>query len=115
MGWNADGTAITGKLGRTTTVEEAYKAARGCGISLLKQMKPACDGDLTRVQRIVKLEGFVNCTEDFTQHPAVINGCSDFMAEIFGAAVGTHSRTAVGVTSLPLGAVVEVSAIFEIA
>lgn len=108
------GGVIAGKLGAGMSVEEGAKAARACGVNLIAQMKAACGGDLDRVARVVKLTGFVNGTPDFTDHPRVINGCSDLMVEVFGDR-GRHSRAAVGVSGLPLGAAVEVEAIFEIA
>ena len=110
---NADG-FITGQLGNGTTVEDGYAAARNCGLALIAQAREACGGDLDKVARVVKLGGFVNCTADFTQHPAVINGASDLMVEVFGDA-GRHARAAVGSASLPLGVSVEVEAVFELA
>lgn len=104
---------IAGKLGAGMSVEDGAKAARACGVNLIAQMKAACGGDLDRVARVVKLNGFVNGAPDFTDHPKVINGCSDLMVEVFGDK-GRHSRAAVGVSGLPLGAAVEVEAIFEI-
>lgn len=92
---------------------QAQAAARMCGINLLAQAK-AATGDLDRVKRVVKLVGFVNSAPDFTQQPVVVNGCSDLMKDVFGAA-GEHARSAVGVSALPLGVMVEVEAIFEIA
>jgi enamine deaminase RidA (YjgF/YER057c/UK114 family) len=109
-----DGGLIIGKLGGGTTIEEGQAAARTCAIAILAQLKAACRGDLDRVARAVKLTGFVNATPDFTDHPAVINGASDLIAEVFGER-GAHSRAAVGVASLPLGVAVEVEGIFEIA
>ncbi|NQV43871.1 MAG: RidA family protein [Rhodospirillales bacterium] len=105
---------FVGKLGDTLSVEEGYQAARLCGVNLIAQMRAACDGDLDRVKRVVRLGGFVNSTPDFTDHPKVINGASDLMQEVFGDA-GQHARAAVGSSSLPLGIAVEVDAIVEIA
>ena len=102
-----------GKLGREFTVEEGYKAARLCAINIIAQLKDACDGDLSRVKRIVKLVGFVNSTPDFTDQPKVVNGASDLMVEVF-ADKGKHARSAVSAASLPLGVAVEVEAIAEI-
>ena len=102
-----------GRLGDTMGVDEGYQAARLCGLNLIAQAKAACDGDLDRIRRVVKLGGFVNCTPDFTDHPKVINGASDLMADVFGDA-GRHARFAVGAPSLPLGIAVEVDGIFEI-
>jgi len=104
---------ICGKLGDTMSVEAGVAAARVCGINLIAQLREACDGNLDRVVKVVKLGGFVNATADFENHPAVINGASDLMAEVFGQA-GAHARAAVGCVSLPLGVAVEVEGIFQI-
>lgn len=108
-----NGLEYVGKTGNDISPEDANKAARLCAINLIAQMKSACDGDLERVKRIVKLGGFVNCTDDFTGQPAVINGASDLMVEVFGDK-GRHSRSAVGVNALPLGVAVEIDALVEI-
>lgn len=105
---------ITGRLGDNMTTEDGAKAARACALSLLAQARAACDGDLDRVARLVKLTGFVACTPDFTEQPKVINGASDLMAELLGEA-GRHARAAVGVAALPLGVAVEVEAVFALA
>ena len=104
---------VKGKLGDTMSVEEGAKAARICAINLLAQVRDACDGDFGRLERVVKLTGFVNSTPDFGQHPAVINGCSDFFVEALGEK-GRHSRSAVGMADLPFGIPVEVEGIFQI-
>lgn len=104
---------IKGTVGVDVTPEQALEAARLCGLNLIAQIKAACDGDLDRVVRIVKLGGFVQAGPDFTAIPAVINGCSDMMVEVFGDA-GRHARSAVGVYKLPLGFAVEIDAIVEI-
>ena len=104
---------IKGTVGVDVTPEEAQKAARLCGLNLISQIKAALDGDLDRVVRIVKLGGFVQAGPDFEAIPAVINGCSDLMVEVFGDA-GKHARSAVGVYKLPLGFAVEVDAIVEV-
>lgn len=104
---------ITGKLGDGMSVEEGATAAKHCAISLLAQVKAACDGDIERLVRVVKLTGFVNSTPDFTDQPKVINGASDFLVEALGDA-GRHSRSAVSAASLPLGVAVEIEGIFEI-
>lgn len=109
----ADG-GIKGTVGVDVDLETAQKAARICGINLLAQMKAACDGDLDRVVRVVKLGGFVQAGPDFIDIPKVINGCSDLMVEALGDA-GRHARSAVGVYKLPLGFAVEVDAVVEIA
>lgn len=108
----ADG-LITGKLGDTMDVPQGAEAARACALALLAQVRAACDGDLTRLKRVVKLTGFVNSTADFTDQPKVINGASDLMVEILGDA-GRHARSAVSAAALPLGVAVEIEGIFEI-
>jgi enamine deaminase RidA (YjgF/YER057c/UK114 family) len=105
---------IKGTVGVDLDLAAAQAAARLCGINLLAQMKAACDGDLDRVRRVVKLGGFVQAGPDFIDIPKVINGCSDLMVEAFGDA-GRHARSAVGVYKLPLGFAVEVDAVVEIA
>ena len=105
---------IKGTVGVDVDLETAQKAARLCGVNLLAQMKAACDGDLDRVVRVVKLGGFVQAGPDFIDIPKVINGCSDLMVEVLGD-VGRHARSAVGVYRLPLGFAVEVDAVVEIA
>lgn len=102
-----------GRVGEDFTVEEGYDAAKLCGLNLLTQLKAACGGDLDRVQRVVRLGGFVSCTSTFTDQPKVINGASDLMADVFGDK-GLHARAAVGVMSLPLGVAVEIDGMFEI-
>lgn len=104
---------ICGKLGADTTVEQGAAAARVCGLNLIAQLREACSGDLDRVVKVVKLGGFVNATPDFVDHPAVINGASDLMGEVFGN-IGAHARAAVGCVSLPLGVTAEVEGIFQI-
>ena len=101
----------TGKVGRELTIEQGQAAARLCAVNLLAQLKAACGGDLDRVDRCVRLGGFVNSTPEFTQHPQVVNGASDLMVQVFGER-GQHARTAVGVAALPMDSAVEVEAIF---
>ena len=108
----ADG-LICGKLGGDMDVAAGQAAAKVCALNLIAQVKAACGGDLDRVTRVVKLGGFVNCTPDFGDHPAVINGASDFMGVVFGDA-GAHARAAVGSSSLPFGVAVEIEGIFQI-
>ena len=110
---NSNGELIKGKVGKDLTTDEAYKAAERCGISIIAQVKKACNGDLSRVKSCIKLTGFVNSTNDYTEQPKVINGASDLIASVFGEA-GMHTRAAVSTNSLPLGVSVEVDAIFEI-
>jgi enamine deaminase RidA (YjgF/YER057c/UK114 family) len=105
----ADGTLHTGKVGADVSVDEAYAHARLTGINLIAVMQAAL-GDLSRVRRIVKLLGMVNATPDFASHPAVINGCSDLMVEVFGER-GVHARSAVGFGSLPNQITVEIEAV----
>ncbi|MEC7179681.1 MAG: RidA family protein [Pseudomonadota bacterium] len=107
------GTLIKGKLGKDLNVEDGYQAAKRCGLSIIAQAKKACDGDLSRIKSCVKLTGFVNSTEDFTDQPKVINGASELIVSILGES-GMHTRAAVSTNSLPLGVSVEVDAIFEI-
>jgi enamine deaminase RidA (YjgF/YER057c/UK114 family) len=104
---------FTGKLGGNISLEEGREAARICAINVLANLKIACDGNLEKVSRCVKLGVFINAVDDFQSHPLIANGASDLMVEIFGDA-GKHSRFAVGVASLPRGVSVEVDAIFEI-
>ncbi len=110
---DGDGTMITGKLGDNMDVAAGQAAAKVCAINLISQLKAACGGDLDRLVRVVKLGAFVNCTQDFTDQPAVVNGASDFIGEVFGD-IGTHARAAVGAPSLPLGVAVEIEGIFQI-
>ena len=109
---NADG-LIVGKVGDTLTTEQGAEAAKCCAISLLSQVKAACDGDLDRLVRVVKLTGFVNSTPDYTEQPQVINGASNFLGEALGDA-GKHARAAVSAPALPLGVAVEIEGIFQI-
>ena len=109
----SDGKLIKGKLGKDLTVEDGYKAAERCALSIVSQVKKACGGDLSKIKQCVKLTGFVNSTEDFTDQPKVINGASDLIAKIFLEKV-MHTRAAVSTNSLPLGVSVEVDAIFEL-
>ena len=108
-----NGELIKGKVGKDLTTEQGYEAAKRCGLSLVAQAKAACDGDLSKIKSCIKLTGFVNSTNDFTEQPKVINGASDLIASIFGDA-GMHTRAAVSTNSLPLGVSVEVDAIFEL-
>ena len=107
-----DGKLVTGRLGEDVSIEDGMAAARACGLMILAQLR-ATEIPLDKVERIVKLGAFVNSTAAFTDQPKVANGASDLMAEVFGDA-GKHSRAAVGVPSLPLGAAVEVDAILAL-
>tara|TARA_B100001564_G_scaffold292740_1_gene257108 strand:- start:861 stop:1322 length:462 start_codon:yes stop_codon:yes gene_type:complete len=107
------GQLIKGKIGKDLNTEAGYNAAKRCALSIVAQVKNACDNDLTKVKSCIKLTGFVNSTDDFTEQPKVINGASDLIASIFGSD-GMHTRAAVSTNSLPLGVSVEVDAIFEL-
>lgn len=102
-----------GKVGKDLTTEQAKAIARICAINLIAQAKAACGGDLDRVVRVVKVGGFVNCVDGYTEQPEVVNGASDLMVAAFGDK-GRHSRFAVGTNALPRGVAVEVEAVFEI-
>lgn len=102
--------AYQGKVGQDVSEEDAVKAAQLCGLNIIAQLKAACDGDLNRVQRIVRLGGFVNCTNGYEKQPAIINGASDLMVAAFGDR-GRHARAAVGTNALPFNAPVEIDAI----
>ena len=110
--WKADGTYITGKVGKDLTIEQGYEAARLTGISHLSVLKTEL-GSLNKIKRIVKVLGMVNCTDDFKDQPKVINGYSDLMVEIFGDK-GKHARSAVGMNALPFGIAVEIEVIVEV-
>ncbi len=107
-----DGDIPSGKVGRDFTVEEGYEHARAVGLVQIARLKDEL-GDLSRVKRVVKLLAMVNCPPDFDQHPAVINGCSDLLVEVFGDA-GRHARSAVGMSSLPFEIPVEIEMIVEV-
>ena len=108
-----NGELIKGKVGKDLSVDDGYKAAVRCGLSIISQAKVACHGDLSKIKSCVKLTGFVNSIDIFTEQPKVINGASDLIASVFGEA-GMHTRAAVSTNSLPLGVSVEVDAIFEL-
>ena len=108
-----NGQLIKGKVGKDLDTEAGYNAAKRCALSIVAQVKNACEDDLTKVKSCIKLTGFVNSTDDFTEQPKVINGASDLIASIFGND-GMHTRAAVSANSLPLGVSVEVDAIFEL-
>ena len=108
-----NGELIKGKVGLDIDTNKAYQAARQCGLSIITQAKQACGGDLSKIKNCIKLTGFVNSTDNFTEQPKVINGASDLLASIFGEA-GMHTRAAVSANSLPLGVSVEIDAIFEL-
>ena len=108
-----NGGLIKGKIGKDLDTEAGYNAAKRCALSIVSQVKKACDGDLSKIKSCIKLTGFVNSSDDFTDQPKVLNGASDLIASIFGDA-GMHARAAVSTNSLPLGVSVEVDAIFEL-
>jgi enamine deaminase RidA (YjgF/YER057c/UK114 family) len=110
--WNGE-LKYQGKVGQDFTVEQGAEAARLCGLNIIAQVKAACGGDLDKVERVVRLGGFVNAGPDFHDHPKVINGASDLMVEVFGDK-GRHARAAVGASALPLNVATEVDAIFQI-
>tara|TARA_B100000900_G_C20456114_1_gene665229 strand:+ start:186 stop:647 length:462 start_codon:yes stop_codon:yes gene_type:complete len=108
-----NGQLIKGKIGKDLTTEEGYEAAKRCALSIIAQVKKACNNDLSKVKSCIKLTGYVNSTENFIDQPKVINGASDLIASVFDEA-GMHSRAAVSTNSLPLGVSVEVDAIFDL-
>ena len=108
-----NGDLIKGKIGKDLNTDEGYQAAKRCGLSIVSQAKEACNGDLNKVKRVVKLGGFVASTPDFTDQPKIINGASDLFVKIFGEQ-GKHARFAVGAPALPRNVPVEIEGIFEI-
>lgn len=109
----SNGDLIKGKIGLDLTLEEGQEAAEICAINILSQIKSACHGDLNRVKSCVKITGFVNSNDKFIDQPKVINGASELLVKILEEK-GRHSRAAISVNSLPLGAAVEIEAIFEV-
>ena len=108
-----DGKIIKGKIGKDLTLEEGQKASKLCVINIFAQVKKALKGDLNKVKNCVKITGFVNSTDDFKDQPKVINPASETLSTVFGTN-GKHTRAAISTNSLPLGAAVEIDAIFEI-
>ena len=108
-----DGKMIKGKLGKDLDLEDGQKASRLCVINILAQVKKALGGDLNKVKNCIKITGFVNSVDNFTDQPKVINPASEILSKVFGDK-GKHTRAAVSTSSLPLGAAVEIDAIFEI-
>lgn len=108
-----DGTNITGKVGKELSIEQGYEAAKITALSLIATLKDALGGDLSKVKRIVKVNGYVNCLPDFTEHPKVINGCSDLLVTLFGEK-GKHARAAMGMVALPSNIAVEIEMIVEV-
>ena len=108
-----NGQLIKGKVGKELNTEAGYNAAKRCALSIIAQVKKACDNDLSKIKSCIKLTGFVNSSDEFTDQPKVINGASDLIVSVFEDS-GMHTRAAVSTNSLPLGVSVEVDAIFEI-
>ena len=108
-----NGQLIKGKVGKDLDADAGYNAAKRCALSIISQVKKLCDNDLSKIKSCIKLTGFVNSTDDFTDQPKVINGASDLIVAVFGDS-GMHARAAVSTNSLPLGVSVEVDAIFEL-
>ena len=113
ISFNEKGELIKGKLGKELNVDEGYKAAERCALSIISQAMKICENDLNRIKSCVKITGYVNSTDNFIDQPKVINGASDLISKVFGNS-GMHARAAVSVSSLPLGVAVEVDAIFEL-
>lgn len=109
----ADGSLLKGVVGKDASVEQGFEAARQAGLAILSTLDDYL-GSINKVKRVVKIFGMVYCTDDFTQQPAVVNGCSELMAKVFGQDAGVGTRSAVGVAALPLGVMVEVEGIFEV-
>lgn len=110
----ASGAVVTGRLGDGLEIEDGTRAAQMAGLNIVSQLKAALDGDFDRLVRVIRLNGFVNSSPDFTHHPAVINGASELMHDLFEER-GVHSRIAVGVASLPMNWAVEIDAVIEVA
>ena len=110
---NEKGEFIKGKIGKELDLKAGYEAAKRCAINIVAQAKKACGNDLSKIKSCIKLTGYVNSTDNFTDQPKIINGASDMISSIFGE-IGKHTRAAVSANSLPLGVAVEVDAIFEL-
>ena len=110
---NEKGEFIKGKVGKELNLEEGYESAKRCALNIISQAKKACGNDLSKIKSCIKLTGYVNSTDNFTDQPKIINGASDLISSVFGE-IGKHTRAAVSVNSLPLGVAVEVDAIFEL-
>ena len=108
-----NGELIKGKVGQDLDLDDGYNAAKRCALSIISQVKRACENDLSKIKSCIKLTGFVNSSDDFIDQPKVINGASDLIVSVFGDS-GMHTRAAVSTNSLPLGVAVEVDAIFEL-
>ena len=110
---NEEGEFIKGKIGKELNLEEGYEAAKRCALNIVSQAKKACSNDLSKIKSCIKVTGYVNSTDNFTDQPKIINGASDLISSVFGE-IGKHTRAAVSVNSLPMGVAVEVDAIFEL-
>ena len=110
---NEKGEFIKGKVGKELNLDEGYEAAKRCALNIVSQAKKTCANDLSRIKSCIKLTGYVNSTDNFTDQPKIINGASDLISSVFGE-IGKHTRAAVSANSLPLGVAVEVDAIFEL-
>ena len=108
-----NGELIKGKLGKELNLDQGYEAAKRCALNIIAQAKKACNNDFSKIKSCIKLTGYVNSTENFTDQPKIINGASDLISSVFGE-IGKHTRAAVSANSLPLGVAVEVDAIFEL-
>tara|TARA_B100000965_G_scaffold259204_1_gene218496 strand:+ start:2585 stop:3046 length:462 start_codon:yes stop_codon:yes gene_type:complete len=108
-----DGNLIKGKVGKELNTQKGYIAAERCALSIIAQVKKACQNDMSKIKSCIKLTGYVNSTNDFVDQPKVINGASDLISKVFGDK-GKHTRAAISANSLPLGVAVEVDAIFEL-
>ncbi|MEK9545336.1 MAG: RidA family protein, partial [Pelagibacteraceae bacterium] len=113
VSFDEKGNLIKGKVGADLSLEQGQIAAKNCAINIMSQLKSACDGDLEKVKNCIKINGYVNSTDNFFDQPKVINAASELIANVFGEK-GKHARAAVSVNSLPLGAAVEIESIFEI-
>ena len=109
----ADGKIVKGKIGKNLTLQDGQKASKLCVINILSQAKKAVNGDLNKIKNCIKITGFVNSTDDFTDQPKIINPASEILSTVFGNK-GKHTRAAISANSLPLGAAVEIDAIFEV-
>ena len=112
VSFDEKGNLIKGKVGADLSLEQGQIAAKNCAINIISQLKSACDGDLEKVKNCIKINGYVNSTDNFFDQPKVINAASELIANVFGEK-GKHARAAVSVNSLPLGAAVEIESIFE--
>ena len=113
VSFDQNGNLIKGKVGSDLSLEQGQEAAKACAINIISQLKSACEGDLEKVKSCIKINGYVNSTDNFLDQPKVINAASEIIANVFGEK-GKHARAAVSVNSLPLGAAVEIESIFEI-